>query len=169
MAKGHYSVDTFRTQNSVGYLIKRLHQLALPRIESSFANEELNVSHWIALISLRDGAATTCAEIARHLGHDTGATTRLIDQLEERGLVTRQRSTDDRRVVRLSLTPSGRAALKALTPYVVEFWNGALEEFSPSEFATLLALLTRLLARVEREPDARPAQKMAAARRRSAR
>lgn len=151
--KKHYRPENFEARRSVGYLIKRLNSLSMPRLEALFGNEELTFSHWIALMALRDGLAHTCADIARHMSHDSGATTRLVDQLEARGLLTRQRSKDDRRVVELSLTPSGRNVVRTLMPHVIDFWNGALEEFSPEEFETLVSLLARLAARIEREPE----------------
>ncbi len=153
MAKGHYTTANYIARRSVGYLIKRMNSLSMPRIDRLFDNADLSFSHWIVLITLRDGVAETCADIARHMSHDSGATTRLIDQLETRGFVLRERSKEDRRVIKLSLTPSGRAAVKELTPRVVAFWNSALEDFSAEEFETLLALLTRLVARIEREPE----------------
>ncbi len=169
MARKHYRAETFEARRSVGYLIKRLHGLYMPRIEALFANEELTFSHWIALIALRDGVASTCADIARHMNHDSGAVTRLVDQLERRGLLTRERSKDDRRVVVLSLTPQGRNVVRTLMPHVIDFWNGALDEFSPEEFEHLVELLTRLAARIEREPEMAAPQLLQPMKRRAAR
>jgi DNA-binding MarR family transcriptional regulator len=87
------------------------------------------------------------------MSHDSGATTRLVDQLERRGLLTRERRKDDRRVIELSLTPQGRSVVRTLMPHVIDFWNGALSEFSPEELETLIDLLSRLAARIEREPE----------------
>jgi DNA-binding MarR family transcriptional regulator len=144
MAKPFYKLDEFDCRQSIGYLNRRLHNLLLPRAEALFADEELTFSHWVALVSLRDGIVATAAELARHMNHDTGATTRLVDQLEERGLVKRTRSNTDRRVVNLTLTPDGRACAKSLTPRVVNYWNGILGGFSHAEVATLIDLLARL-------------------------
>ena len=169
MPRDHYDVDTFTSQRSVGYLVKRLYRLMTPQVEATFANEELTFSHWVALIGLRDGLTTTAADIARHLGHDSGATTRLVDQLEKRGYLTRERSREDRRVIRLKLTPAGRAVVRSLAPRVVDFLNDALADFTPEEFVTLLDLLTRLLARFERTPETDATEPLPLARRRSAR
>jgi DNA-binding MarR family transcriptional regulator len=51
--------------------------------------------------------------------------------------------------VHLRITATGRALTKSLMPRVIDFWNEALEEFSPAEAQQLIALLTRLLARIE--------------------
>ena len=90
--------------------------------------------------------------MARHMNYDSGATTRLVDHLEKRGLLTRNRSTTDRRVVYLALTEEGRAVTAAMAPRLIDFWNTVLEGFSHAESAMLIELLTRLLSRMEKIP-----------------
>lgn len=152
MANHFYRASNFKARRSVGYLIRRLNNLTVPHAQARFADQELTFTHWIALMSLRDGLASTASDIARHLGHDTGATTRLIDQLERRGLIARRRDATDRRVVNLSLTAAGYAVANELLPRTVNFWNDMFEGFTTAEVATLIELLTRLLARLEAEP-----------------
>ena len=161
MAKPYYRVETFTSQNALGYLVRRLHNLMVPCAEAQFAGEELTFSHWVALVSLRDGLTHTCADIARHMGHDSGATTRLIDQLEARGLVARHRSKKDRRVVDLALTAEGKAAAKALTPRMVDLSNEVLKDIPASEVNALIDILKRL---IERFAEIQPVQKTRSAR-----
>lgn len=152
VAQPYYRTNTFKARKSVGYLIRRLNNLTMPHAEARFADQELTFTHWIALMSLRDGISSTSSDIARHLGHDTGATTRMVDQLEARGLVARCRDASDRRVVNLSLTDTGRAIATELMPRTVGFWNDMLADFTTAESDLLVELLTRLLARMEAEP-----------------
>lgn len=151
MSRPFYHFENFEARNSIGYLNKRLYTLIMQAVEVIFADQELSFVQWVALVSVRDDVADTCAGIARHLGHDSGATTRMIDQLEARGLLTRSRCKTDRRVVRLCLTAQGRGIAKAMTPRVMTFWNAVLKDFSHTETTQLIALLTRLLASMERE------------------
>ena len=151
-----YSVETFQARRSVGYLIKRLNHLIVPSAEALFADADFTFSQWVVLMAVRDGIADTCGEIARHLDHDTGATTRLVDQLEERGYLRRRRSTTDRRVVHLEITAEGKTLTKSLMPRLIDFWNEVLEGFSSEEALQLISLLTRLLARIEAQPLAAP-------------
>ena len=164
MTKPFYDAENFTGGKSIGYLIRRAHNQLMPRAEALFADAELTFSQWVVLMSLRDRTATTCAEIARHMNHDTGATTRLVDRLEKRGLLARNRSTADRRVVHLKLLPPGKAMAKALTPRIVDFWNRVLEDFSKEEAATLI----KLLAHLDRRLDAQPLAPANSARRRPA-
>ncbi len=152
MGKPFYRQETFGARNSIGCLLRRLINVSTPRAEACFADEDLSFSHWVTLVCVRDGIAATCADISRHMNYDSGATTRIVDHLETRGFLTRNRSKTDRRVVHLSLTPEGEAMAAALSPRLMEFWNTAFDGFSHAEAATLIELLTRLLTRVEQIP-----------------
>ena len=147
-------MDTFEGRRSLGYLIRRLHNLVIPRAEALFADADFTFSQWVVLMAVRDGIATTCGDIARHLDHDTGAITRLVDQLEERGFIARRRCTQDRRVVHLEITGAGKRLAKSLSPRIVQFWNTTLDGFTAEEFAQLVSLMTRLMTRLEAQPIA---------------
>ena len=162
MSKPFYNLDNFEAQSSVGCLLRRLTNLMVPRAEARFAGEDMTFSHWVALLCLRDGVAATCADISRTMNYDSGAITRIVDQLEARGLVARNRSQTDRRVVHLTLTPEGRAVTKAMATPTIAFWNEMLSDFSHAEAAQLIELLTRLLVRMEKTPVEPPAKDVAA-------
>jgi DNA-binding MarR family transcriptional regulator len=158
---GFYRSGSFTARDCVGYLISRVQSLMRPQIEAVFDKQDLTFSQWRVLMCLRDGIANTCADISRELSHDSGSLTRLVDQLDRRGLILRTRDRKDRRVVTLALTPAGRAAIKAAMPHVVAHFNDVLEGFSPHDVKMLIALLTRLLVRA-REMDDREIRERAA-------
>src|SRR5881296_3017539 len=91
VSRQHYSVESFHARDSIGYLVKRTQRLMHDHIEAVFAAQGIAFQHWIVLMSLRDGIATTTAGLCQELRHDSGAMTRLLDQLEERGLIGRRR------------------------------------------------------------------------------
>lgn len=153
----YYQLASFQPCDSLGYRVKRLHKAAHALIEERFRDLDLSFSQWVSLAVIRSGSVDTSAGLASHLGHDSGATTRLVDGLEARGFIQRDRDTNDRRVVRLSLTPEGRAACDALTPRVMDFWNEVLEEFPAAEIDRFLATLRRLDDRLETMAGAREA------------
>ena len=165
MPKPYFRADNFNCHKSLGYLTRRVQNLTTPHAEVIFADEDLTFTQWISLMGLREGLATTSAELARHLNHDTGAVTRVVDQLEKRGLVERERSKSDRRVVHLKLTPQGRAVARMHIPPIVDFWNEVMGDFSAKETTQLLGLLSRLIQRLEERPLVKPVpQKKRAAR-----
>ncbi len=145
----------FRAEESIGYLLRRAHKLATPLADQAFVGEELSFTQWIALVQLRDGLVDTTSGLARCLDHDSGATTRMVDQLADRGLVARKRSEADRRVVHLVLTDTGRVAVERLVPRILDLWRTILGDFDAHEVALLTTLIKRLVARLDAETLAR--------------
>jgi DNA-binding MarR family transcriptional regulator len=147
--KPYYSEKNYAMRNSVGYLMRICTNRLLPQMEAMFQDQELTFSQWTTLVALHDGRITTAGDLAHNVCHDAGSMTRLIDQMEKRGLVTRSRSDTDRRVVTLALTAPGRKLVEAQAPKVMDFWNGMLAGFSHAEVDILIALLTRLVIATE--------------------
>lgn len=145
MPEQYYHPQTYLSRDSVGYLVRRLYTLLLARFEGALAQADFTLTQWIVLIQVRDGLARTASDIASDLGHDSGALTRVVDQLERRGYLQRSRSTKDRRVVELKLTPAGKVIIDELLPLVVDHTNAALAPLSKSEFVQLRSYLVRLL------------------------
>jgi DNA-binding MarR family transcriptional regulator len=149
MSKQHYQVSTYRTQSSVGYLTKRAHSLILDVMEPVFEAHGFSFVQYVIMSWLRDGIAVNPKDICIQYRHDSGAMTRVIDQLAERGLLERVRRDRDRRKVELQLTPAGRDAIEGLIPVVVEKLNLALGDFTTAEVQELLRLLIKLNASLQ--------------------
>lgn len=149
MAKAHYRPDSFHLRDSIGYLVKRSQRLMQERIEGLFEQQGFTLQQWVVLMYLHDGLAVTIADICRDLRHDSGAMTRLVDQLEARKFIERRRSAGDRRVVELSLTPAGAKVLDTLVPTACDALNTALDGFTREEVKMLQSMLRRLIGRLE--------------------
>lgn len=144
----HYSVDTFNSRQSLGYLLKLAHSRMHDCATIAFEGHDLSFMQWIVLTKLHEGTASTAGDLCKHIYYDTGALTRLLDQLEKRGYLRRQRSRQDRRVVQLIITDTGREKVKELTPLVVAKLNEALDDFTSAEFAEFMRLLNKLIERL---------------------
>jgi len=155
MSKQHYQASTYKAQNSVGYLIKRAHSMMLDVLDNLFAEHGFTYIQYVILTGLRDGIAVNPKDICVQFRHDSGALTRVIDQLVERGLLERMRRDRDRRKVELQLTASGLAAVESLIPLVVDKLNLALADFSSDEVTELLRLLVKLNTRLQSTVDAK--------------
>ena len=57
--------------------------------------------------------------------------------------------SEDRRVVRLKLTPEGSRTVEALIPFVADFLNRVVEDFTREEAEALVRLMTKLIVRLE--------------------
>lgn len=147
---GFYTDVAFQPDISVGFLCKRVHQLAQAGLEPLFAREGLTFVQWHALISIFFERGTTSAALARDLSYDKGATTRLIDALEARGWVMRSREHEDRRLVALRLTAEGERVARRCRDRVVAAWNEWLGDWSDADIAATIATLQRLRATLEK-------------------
>ena len=144
MSKQHYHASTYKAQIGVGYLVKRAHSLMLDILEPVIEQRGFSFIQYVVLTSLRDGIAVNPKAICVQYRHDSGALTRVIDQLAERGLLERVRRDRDRRKVELQLTPAGRETIESLIPLVVDKLNEVLTDFSKAEVQELLRLLVKL-------------------------
>jgi DNA-binding MarR family transcriptional regulator len=151
MSEPYYDSATYAVRNSVGYLIKRAHSLCLDALEPGLASLDLTYVQFGVLMAVRDEIALTPRDLCWTLRHDSGAMTRVLDQLETRGLIERRRSAEDRRAVDVQLTAAGLAKVEEVVPLVVDRLNGALAEFTHAEVEELLRLLIKLVGHMQRE------------------
>lgn len=88
-----------------------------------------------------------CSSIGeRMISHDPDMT-RLLDRMQKRGLISRERQTDDRRVVKTRITPAGLALLKSLDQPVRELHKRQFRHMSGARLKTLAQLLEDVRAR----------------------
>ena len=130
---------------SVGYLIKLANQVVMRNLDAELQHFDLTAPQWVPLLVLSKGRADTVAGCARKIDVDTGAMTRMLDRLEAKGFVSRNRSDEDRRVVRVELTKAGHEIVKLIPPTICSVLNSHLRGFSVQEFETFKDLLRRFL------------------------
>lgn len=82
-----------------------------------------------------------CGDIADRMINRDPDITRLVDRLANRGLASRERQTDDRRVVKVVITPPGLALLSELDEPVLETHKQQLKHVSKKRLAELMKLL----------------------------
>jgi DNA-binding MarR family transcriptional regulator len=83
-------------------------------------------------------------EIAERMVEQTPGITRLLDRLEAKQLVSRQRCPKDRRRVYCRITPAGLALLESLDQPIRDAENEGLSGLSPAQLEQLLSLLERI-------------------------
>lgn len=137
--------------SNLGYLIKVLHEIMSQQVEEQMQEFGLTAAQWHPLIIIDLQQADTPAQVARLINVDTGATTRILDRLEQKGFITRSRSTQDRRVVHLHLTEKGAKVTKKLMPVVEQILNQALQGFTQEEFELYKKLTMRMLVNLNPE------------------
>jgi len=129
--------------------ISRLSRAIDRQLQTVFAHHGLEAWEYDVLASLRRSGAPyelTAGELLDALMITSGAVTNRIDRLEQRGFVRRSKSRDDRRVVRIRLTPAGRAAVDATIGDHLANEAGILRGLTPAEARQLERLLRKVQA-----------------------
>lgn len=103
-------------------------------------------AQWGVLMRIAKGCASTSAQLCRSAHYDTGSMTRMLDRLEEKGLIRRVRNNPDRRIVSLEVTEAGRALERRLPPAAIKVLNAHLRGFTHGELAQLKDFLNRMRA-----------------------
>jgi DNA-binding MarR family transcriptional regulator len=117
------------------------YQIAFTRL---FRDYDLTPSQYNVLRILRgEGKPLPCLEIASRLITVVPAITGLIDRLEAMGLVTRERSTLDRRVVYVAITSKGLSLLTRLDQPVETIHKKLIGHLGADELRALVRLLEK--------------------------
>jgi DNA-binding MarR family transcriptional regulator len=93
--------------SSMGYWVGRLARAMECDFENRLSVHGVSRATCAILSAITNDGKTTPASLASFIGIDGAAVTRHLDRLEDQGLLVRERSTTDRRVVNLKLTPKG--------------------------------------------------------------
>jgi len=102
------------------------------------------------LLSIAKGGDVTIGELATRLGCSAGWASRVVDDLEQHGLVQRNRDESDRRVVRIGLSPAADQMIDTVYErrgQVVATALGALDPAGREAVQTFLRRLTEELRR----------------------
>lgn len=104
--------------------------------------------YWL-LRHLRRTGPLSIGELAQALGVTTGSATVACKRLEKAGLLTRERLSEDERVVQVALTEQGAAQIDALRQQKREALTAWLSVLEPCEQEELQRMIGRLLEAAE--------------------
>ncbi len=117
---------------------------ALARAVTAAFTGELSGRQAAILRELHASGPLSQVGLARATVSDPSFMVRLLDDLEKRGLVSRQRSEEDRRERVVSLTPRGRKALGPIELAFQELANAAESALTIEEQETFIALASKI-------------------------
>ena len=124
--------------------LKEIRLALLEALDRALLPLNVTSAQYVILSTLASGA-DSASQICKGISYDAGAMTRMIDRLEQRGLLQRVRVADDRRTVRLQLTDEGKALYPKMRASAVEVINGLLRGFTKAEARQLEDFLKRML------------------------
>lgn len=131
--------------NSVGYLVDQMSGRMDAAMSVELKPLGLDIRFFANLISLLIEDELSQAELGQRVGEAEYTTSRVIDALEERGLVERRKDPNSRRAHRIALTDKGRAQAKQLPPIVRRVNRTVLKRLDKDEQQELVRLLGKAL------------------------
>lgn len=112
--------------------------------ERTPCGQPLTLSHAHALMALYENGDLRQVDVARVLGLSTSATSRLVDQLEQRGWAMRRSDAADARASRVELTPAGQKVAERTQLASRERFAAILAALAPASHGRILASLREL-------------------------
>jgi DNA-binding MarR family transcriptional regulator len=147
-----YDAATYEPRQGIGYLMGRVRDDIVSVLDRELAADP-QLAHWELtapqlkiIASLASTAETkSTSDLCKSISYDAGAMTRMIDRLESKGLIRRERCPNDRRLVYLALTDEGRAAYPRMKEVSRGVLNRFLRGFTKAEVRELEGFLRRML------------------------
>ena len=127
------------------YVLGRLHRHARDAIEQALHEEGLSVRAYFVLVCIDEVSGASQQQVADSLRIDRSDLVKLLDQMQDQGLITRERDPADRRRQLLTLTPPGQDALARGTQVSHQITDTALGNLTLAERRTLHALALKAL------------------------
>lgn len=109
-------------------------------------------SRWMALLHVSRNDGITHRELAERLGIEAPTLVRLIDRMENEGLLQRRASVTDRRVKHLHLSATGRKEVERIWASAADLRQEILSELSPTDIETTLNVLQNIRSKLEHLP-----------------
>ena len=142
---------------AIGYLIGHAAMRIKIGLRRLFVRSGLDITpeQWVVLYRLHAQQGLTQSELGDRTVKDKTTITRILDRLEDKRLVSRQRDARDRRSRRIFLTQAGSATLDALMPLVRAYGSELSAGLAPADRDSLRQLLGRLESRLDAILDAK--------------
>lgn len=132
------------------YLLAHASHLISGQFHEQLREKGINVSIWRLLATLSDGDGMTIGALARIGLYNQPTTTKIVDRLEEGGLVERRQDEKDRRKSLVFITPKGRTMVEDLLEAAKSHEAQITSSYTPEEMATLKRVLRTLISRLEK-------------------
>ena len=136
-----------RLQRTPTWLLAQASIHAQRLLSARLAAADSRGYHYRLLAALREFGPASQAALGRHTSIDRSDVVAALDDLAQRGMVTRFPDPSDRRRNKVTITSPGIAQFERLDRIVADVQNELLAPLSRAERQQLIRLLTRILER----------------------
>ena len=143
--------STYRLHQRLGYKVSRLARLMEARLECMIGEFGITRMMWCVLSGVGLENVKTPSDLARYIGIARPTVSRVLREMEERGLIRRNGAESDGRAVEIALTAAGEEALRQCQPLVERLNTHFADKLGCSEREILLRHLDMLAEGETRE------------------
>ena len=140
----------YGARQSLGYTLNRTADIVATAVGEVLRNESISLLEWRVLTVLTDHDDQTLSELAAHAGTELSYLSRMVLNAEQRGLLVRSLSADDRRSTKVAITDAGRALVQTFIPRMKALEEHWLRGIPASDVdalrRTLQAIYTNVLS-----------------------
>jgi DNA-binding MarR family transcriptional regulator len=137
--------------DSVAYLLRNSYRVFARALQERIQAERIPIGCWPFLRHLWQQDGITQKELTKAVGLMQPNTNAALKQLTRRGWVNQTHDNDDKRKIRIHLTPKGRELFYRAFPLALQAREQALADFSEEEVALLRSLLKRITKNLDAE------------------
>lgn len=140
------SAKALQRATELARLIGRVRRINRDRVSRALAERGASLHEWQVIANVRWQGAMTQGALADHIGTHAASVSRLIDGLEEKGLVRRVGDSKDRRRIAVHLTAKGAAWYEKTHSAPMSELHAVVSRLNRAEQAELERLLLKLIA-----------------------
>ncbi len=139
----------FILDKSLGYIISKTSHKLKNDLTKGLSAYDVTTEQWALLTRLWEHDGISQRELSERLYKDQPTITRILDKLEQKGLVVRRAAPGDRRCFLVCLTEAGKQMKDILVPAANNSLDRALKGFTQEEQEQLRVLLDRIWHNLE--------------------
>ncbi|MBV8699260.1 MAG: MarR family transcriptional regulator [Bradyrhizobium sp.] len=128
-----------------GYLFRRMQQIAVAIFMEECREFDLTPVQYAALVAIQTHPGIDATRLSAVIAFDRSTLGSVIERLQDKGLIERAASAEDRRVKLLTITKAGAALLRDIVPAVERAQARMLQPLKAADRKTLMTLLSQLV------------------------
>lgn len=130
--------------------LDRVKELISPRTWENILLDCSKNEVFVMLLLYRRGEVNM-TQVSDYLQVPLNTVTGIVDRMEKRKLLVRQRSVEDKRVVTIQMTEEGMACIKDILEQVFRYGQSILNRLTPQELQTGIQLIDKVLEGLNEE------------------
>jgi DNA-binding MarR family transcriptional regulator len=133
-----------KLDDSIGFILNNAGRKVSHLLSIHFHPYGITLEQWTVLNRLAEQDGINQKELSKRVGKDQTNVTRILDQLERKGLARRKPNTEDRRSFLAVITDEGNALNQKLIPIEQEVIKTVLSGLSKNEIAQFREILRKI-------------------------